>query len=37
MKRIVFIVKHKPGLGTRVSFAARMLVHGVKVTYAGAG
>lgn len=35
MKRIVFIVKHRPGPGRRISFAARMLLRGVKVSYAG--
>ncbi|MCR4678754.1 MAG: GNAT family N-acetyltransferase [Lachnospiraceae bacterium] len=37
MKRIVFIVKHRPGPGTRISFAVRMRVHGVKVAYEKAG
>ena len=35
MKRIIFIVKHKPGPGRRISFVARMMLRGVKVSYAG--
>lgn len=34
MKRIIFIVKHKPGLVKKLSFAARMLIRGVKVACA---
>ena len=35
MKRIVFLVKHKPGLGKRISFAVRMMTKGVRVSYKG--
>ena len=32
MKRIVFYIKQKPSLATRLSFAVRMAVRGVKVS-----
>ena len=33
MKRIVFYIKQKPGLGTKLSFAARMMMKGVAVSF----
>ena len=33
MKRIIFYIKHKPSPVTRLSFALRMLLRGVKVSY----
>lgn len=33
MKRIVFYLKQNPGLGTKLSFAARMMLRGVRVSF----
>ncbi|MBP5660490.1 MAG: GNAT family N-acetyltransferase [Lachnospiraceae bacterium] len=33
MKSIIFYIKHKPSPATRLSFALRMLLRGVKVSY----